>query len=367
MVLSILGTTSSGHEKTRLGYWKQAIARQIFPRFYFSLDKSTDDQQEQREVQRAIPVFMEPDEHFAFTLSHKTHFTFEQHQGIFEPSLFHTATLDETSLGLVNNQLVQQQLVVPGFSHQVSDHSSMDVSAVFAFQSYADLSLGALLQPDEHTLEYVSPAIETSRGVGVRLAYNNQLGRRLHIRTHFQSRINMDEFGRIHGVYSEPGDFDIPAVVGMDIAINTFAGGAIRMKAEQTFYSRINAFPTKALPERFLSLLQDGTSPEFAWRDLTVYTIGYEHQLSPNTQISMEVTSRQQPEPTSDILALVLDQASANRNLRFSINTRLYGGQLKFYASYAPKPLVFGRTELGQLNRNFNRHTEGVILWTRSF
>ena len=360
-------TLSVTGEKTKLGHWKQAMARQIFPRFYFSLENSQSDNTGTSETNRAIPVFADDNNHFEFALDSKTRFTFDRSQGIFEPSLFHSATLDEASLGLSNNQFLQQQLVVPGFSHQVSENSFMNVSAVFAFQSYADLSLGSLLQADDNRLEYVSPAVETSRGVGVRLGYNQQLGKRLTVHTHFQSRINMDEFGRVHGVYSEPGDFDVPAEAGIDLAISTFAGGAINLKAEQTFYSNINAFPTKALPERFLSLLQDGTSPEFAWRDLTVYSIGYEHRLGEKTRASIEITSRQQPEPTSDILALVLDQASANRNLRLSVDTRLYGGLLTFYASYAPKPLVFGRTELGQVNRSLDKHTEGVIVWTRSF
>jgi len=343
------------------------MARQIFPRFYFSLEGQHNDRAEATEYNRAIPVFADDRNHFEFALDSKTRFTFDRNQGIFEPSLFHSATLDESSLGVTNNQYLHQQLVVPGFSHQVSEHSTMNVSAVFAFQSYADLSLGSLLQPDDNHLEYVSPAVETSRGVGVRLGFNQQLGKRLNIQTHFQSRINMDEFGRVHGVYSEPGDFDVPAEAGIDVAIAAFAGGAINLKAEQTYYSNINAFPTKALPERFLSLLQDGTSPEFAWRDLTVYAIGYEQRLGKETRARIEITTRQQPEPTSAILALVLDQASANRNLHLSVDTRLYGGQLTFYASYAPKPLVFGRTELGQVNRSLGKHTEGVIIWTRSF
>jgi hypothetical protein len=353
--------------KTKLGHWKNTMARQIFPRFYFSLDGQGSNHSEEREFAPAIPVFVDADNHFEWALDSKTRFTFDQSDGLFEPSLFHSGSLSETALGFSTNQLIQQELVVPGFSHRVSDHSSMSVSAVFAFQSYADLSLGSLLQPDQDALEYISPAIETSRGVGVRLGFAQQLGKRIEVRSHFQSRINMDEFGRVHGVYSEPGDFDVPAVASIDIAVATPTGGTFNLKSEQTFYSNINAFPTKALPERFLSLLQDGTSPEFAWRDLTVYSIGFEQPLGKNTRARLELTSRQQPEPTSDILALVLDQASADRNLRLTVNTRLYGGQLKFYASYAPKPLVFGRTELGQVNRSLGKHSEGVVIWTRSF
>ncbi len=351
-----------------LGHWKQAIARHIFPRFYFLLDvdRSSVSTSGHRH-QQAIPVFADSASHFDISLGAKNHFTFELSRGMFESIPFSGGDMDNVMMAAQYNQLIQQQLVVPGFSRQVSETSAMSLSAVFAFQSYADLSLGSLLQPDENVLEYVSPAVETSRGVGARLGFVKRLGQRMKVRGHLQTRINMDTFSRVHGVYSEPGDFDLPARAGLDLAIQTTSEGTVNLKAEQTLYSGINAFPTKALPERFLTLLQDGTSPEFAWRDLMVYSVGYEQRLGKSSSMGIEVSTRRQPQPTSDILALVLDQAVADYSMRLSFNTQVQGGQLQFYASYAPKPLIFGRTELGQVNRAFGRHTEAVVIWARSF
>src|SRR5690606_12739286 len=109
---------------------------------------------------------------------------------------------------------------------------------------------------------------ETSSGGGVRLAYSEPLNPLFSFSMALQSRLDMEPFKSYRGVYSDPGDFDIPARAELGLGVALSEDLQVTLGAERIFYSDIDAFTSAALPTRFLSLLGDGSSPAFAWRDL---------------------------------------------------------------------------------------------------
>ena len=240
---------------------------------------------------------------------------------------------------------IDRALFAPGLSRDFNG-GSLDVAAVFATQRYASWGLG------EQITRYVAPstiAEESSAGTGLRLAFNSELAPGVSVDAGFQSRIDMDAFQQFRGVYSEPGDFDIPASANFGLVFNSGGKSSISVQIQRVLYSDINPFTTAALPDRFLSLLGDGGSPDFTWRDLTIYRVGWNWRQGELWDWQVQYSTRQQPEPTSELLSRALESEVADSNLSVGFSRRAWdNARVHFAASYAPSdyylgPALFGR------------------------
>ena len=161
----------------------------------------------------------------------------------------------------------ERQLLAPGILHQLNDNQLLGVSAVFAYQSFGVANLG-MRAYDGNLPSYLqtptySPYEETGFGAGVRLAVRSEVAPGMAIDAGFQSRIDMEEFASYRGVYSQPADLDIPARASVGLAFQASNRSWLNLSVERVMYSAVNAFPSHALPDRFLSMLGDSTSPVF--------------------------------------------------------------------------------------------------------
>lgn len=182
-----------------------------------------------------------------------------------------------------------------------------------------------------------------------------------------QSRVDMDTFKSYRGVYSESGDFDTPAHAGLrfaqDIGQATFSLGFDRI-----FYSDISAVTSYGLPNRLLSLLGDGNSPEFAWRDHTVYSFGMEYATSPNGGLSLRYSTRLQPSPTSILLRRAMQSDFSNRNFALGYRHALGRlGSILFSASHSGASYFVGSAPLRQSDFDKGSINEFEVLWALPF
>lgn len=182
-----------------------------------------------------------------------------------------------------------------------------------------------------------------------------------------QSRVDMDTFKSYRGVYSEAGDFDSPAYAGLrfdhDIGRATLSAGFDRI-----FYSDISAVTSYGLPNRLLSLLGDGNSPQFAWRDHTVYRLGLEYALSRNGELSLRYSTRLQPSPTSAQLRSVMQPDFSNRNFALGYRHSLGRlGSLLFSASHSGASYFVGAAPLRQSGFDQGSINEFEVLWALPF
>jgi long-chain fatty acid transport protein len=142
----------------------------------------------------------------------------------------------------------------------------------------------------------------------------------------------------------------------------------LNVAVERVMYSGINAFPSRFLPNRFLSLLGDSTSPSFDWQDLTVYSVGYTWSDGADNQWHIDLSTRTQPSPSSQILknAIQGDLASSALVVGYSRSTG-ERSRLNFNAAYAPSEYAFGGSVLGVTTEDLNQRFEFEALWTMSF
>lgn len=231
---------------------------------------------------------------------------------------------------------VQRTVVTPSLEQQWDDGTSAKLSAVLAYQRFASLGLGMSSLQNGVLPPTWGDVGNTSYGAGARVDFGGPLSENLRWGAAYQSRVGMDAFANYRGVFSDSGDFDIPAnaSVGLSYALTPVFG--VDLGVQRVMYSEITPFTSPALPTRFLALLGDGASPVFAWRDLTVYSVGWTMHSEDVGNVELRYTTRQQPLPTSVLLEHALAPDTANDTVSVGWSRALgVNSHMSFAASYA--------------------------------
>jgi hypothetical protein len=266
----------------------------------------------------------------------------------------------------------ERSMLAPGILHQLNDNQVLGVSAVFAYQSFGVASLG-LRSYDEELPGYLqtstySPYEESGFGAGVRLAVRSEIAPGMSIDAGFQSRIDMEEFANYRGVYSQPADLDIPARASVGLAFQASNHSWLNLSVERVMYSDVNAFPSRMLPDRFLSLLGDSTSPSFSWDDLTVYSVGWTWSNGDSTNWRLDFSSRSQPTPSSVSLSQALVGELADNSMILGYSRKFTrSGRFDMNAAYAPAEYAFGGSVLGVTSESLDQNFEIEAFWTWDF
>ena len=266
----------------------------------------------------------------------------------------------------------ERQYFAPGFEHQYTDNGILGVSAIVAYQRYSAASLGLFSAggPGQDVGLYAGyqPYQESGYGTGVRLAVHQEVVEGIAFDAGFQSRIDMEEFAAYRGVYSNPADLDIPARASVGLTFQASERSWLNVAVERVLYSDISAFPSRYLPNRFLSLLGDSTSPSFDWEDLTVYTVGYTWSDGKDQEWRIDLSTRTQPSPTSRLLDRAISGDLAESAMVFGYSRRTGDrSRLNLNAAYAPSEYAFGGSVLGVTTEELDQQFELEAMWTLSF
>ncbi len=355
-----------------LGHWRNSIADRIYPNFYSNLQLSQADQfADALSLQGAKLYFNAKrfNEISQLTDGKSYFFTFDYDQSILQPVSFQDSLFQFDQLLINDKESFSRSIFAPGVAYRVSDDSELSLAVVFAQQNYSDINflaseINGFDQLDLYSVSYT----ETSNGLGLNLGISQNVFDRFTVDAKYQSKIDMDGFSRLLGVQADPADFDIPEQVNLAVGFNLTHKDSITFKATHNYYSDINAFVSRSYPDIFLTFLNDLESPDFQWDDQTVFAVNMAHQFDNGAVINVEYSGRQQPPATDADLTTILEAISASYSVRVGLNTPLLGGELDLYASYAPKPLNFGRTDFGSVSSELKgKHAEAVLSWLYTF
>lgn len=262
---------------------------------------------------------------------------------------------------------LQRSVATPSITLALGDSSLVGVSAVLAYQRFASLGMGmADFNVSERPTSWASR--ETSFGTGMRLDALQQITPRLAVSAGYQSRVNMDAFNSYRGVYADAGDFDIPAQASFGLSYALAPTFSTDFGVDRLNYSEIKPFTSNGLPLRFLALLGDGLSPNFAWQDLTVYSAGWTWRNRTLGDVQFRYSTRQQPLPSSHLLASALQDDISRYSLSMGWS-RPTGRQsrLALLANYASAPYLVGAPSYNSQSGQQANRLEFQALWSISF
>lgn len=262
---------------------------------------------------------------------------------------------------------LQRSVATPSITLALGESSFVGVSAVLAYQRFASMGMGmADFNVSERPTSWASR--DTSFGTGMRLDVLQQVTPRLAVTAGYQSRVNMDAFTSYRGVYSDPGDFDIPAQTSFGLSYAVTPSFSTDFGVDRLDYSQIKPFTSNGLPLRFLALLGDGLSPNFSWQDLTVYSAGWSWRNSTLGELRFRYTTRQQPLPSSALLASALqdDVSRYSLSMGWSRPTSRQS-RIALLANYASAPYLVGTPSYNSQSGQQANRLEFQALWSVAF
>ncbi len=244
---------------------------------------------------------------------------------------------------------LERTTVAPSLSRNLGNDGVLSAAVILASQQFATWGFGSgtryLAQPGSMPVAFS----EVAYGSGVRLSLEQPLAPSVQLVTAYQSRIDMDAFNNYRGIYSEPGDFDLPAIASVGVQWQAADAHTLGLGVSRVGYGDVAAFTSSALPPSLLALIGDGTSPSFAWRDLTVVNVDWAWRPAATTAFTLRYSTQQQPEPTSNLLASVLADRYSDRNFSVSLLQGFgAGSSFELNASYAPVPYFLGNTSYAE-------------------
>lgn len=267
---------------------------------------------------------------------------------------------------------LERTFIMPTLTRAVGETTSVTGALVIAYQQFATPGLGStsvsVLLPSAAPGTFNPGAFnETSVGSAVRLEVEERLADSLTLHTAFQSKLDMQAFQNYRGVFADPGDFDVPAIASVGLGWTPTARHRFGFDVQHVMYSDVNTFTSSALPTRFLSLLGDGATPDFAWRDLTVYGVDWSWQMSARDAIKLRYSTQLQPEPSSELLYQALEDDFTDNNFALGFTHRFDRmGALRLAASYAPSQYFLGNYSYADRDHSGD-HVEVEAVWSIAF
>ncbi len=270
---------------------------------------------------------------------------------------------------------LQRYIVSPSMTQRVGENSAVSVAAIFAYERFAGFGLGPdqTAAPVNNFADLMSQPYGWrtpygSYGIGMRLDFNHSLAEHLSWQAGYQSRVNMDAFNAYRGVYSESGQFDIPASANLGLGYALTKDFKVDLGVQRVMYSGITPFTSNALPTRFLILLGSEVSPAFAWGDLNVYSVGLTWHDPTDTVWSLHYSTREQPLPTSRLLQNALQPYLSSHDVELGF-AHAFGdmSNLRFSMMYAPTDYVLGLPTSFSLRDNSTNQLEYELMWTTRF
>ncbi len=248
--------------------------------------------------------------------------------------------------------------------------ADLSLTAIVARSRFATPGMG--LSPTQSVEQFAgvrqSAVQEVSEGGGVELAFGRGLNDRLLWTLSMQTRVDMDPFKAYRGIYSEAGDFDLPGHLRTGLSWAVGERWTLGADVQRVMYSDIETFTSATLPTRFLALLGDGSSPEFAWRDLTVYSAQASVDDDFGGRWTLRYSTQQQPRPTSTILSRALAEQYSDLNLGLAYHRPIgRAGSFQLTASYAPAAYFLAPAPFVQRDFDGGSQVEVEAQWALAF
>jgi hypothetical protein len=274
---------------------------------------------------------------------------------------------DDSTLRVLDDGSLERRLITSGLLVESETGLGISADAVFADQRFASGSLIPLVGAPDSRLPGAVASFEESRGTGLAFAVGAPVTEYLGWNLGLRSRVDMNTYKAYRGVYSEPGDLDIPATAALGFTAKIAPEATLVLGAERVMYSDINSFSSYALPNRFLALLGDSSSPTFAWQDLTVYSAALRGG-GPMWQWTVRYSTSLQPNPTAELLQQAINGIQSDSNWSLGLG-RSFGqlGDLRLMASYAGAEYVLGSAYVRNVDPTDSEHLEFEAIWDVRF
>jgi long-chain fatty acid transport protein len=246
-----------------------------------------------------------------------------------------------TRLGVDLMQLV----VAPTLSFKLSDHHSLGVSPLIAYQRFRAEGLQAFGGSSSSPGDFTNRGYDDSFGAGVRFGWMVKVTELLTVGAAYATRINMSKFEKYRGLFAEQGDFDIPENYNVGFAYRVTS--RLLLAAD---YQRINysAVPAVGNPSNNPVQFGTDTGPGFGWADVNVWKVGVEYTPNDRWTVRGGYNHGDNPIQGRDVTVNIISPGVITDHLTAGATyTTATGGQLTLMYMHAFEKSVAGASTFG--------------------
>ena len=258
---------------------------------------------------------------------------------------------------------LSQALFDIGYARQITDRTSLGISAVLAYQLFEANGLGAFagftntfnasggtVFPNNLT----NNAHDTSMGGGLKVGFHTNLNDSISIAASYTSKLFMSDFDSYSDLFAEGGGFDIPAGIKAGITFKSDKNLYTSLDIEHTYYSDVDSIgnpvatlfgcPAIAGPAGNLNNCLGGSQGGgFGWDDVTTYKLGFQWNGN-NIVYRAGYSYTDQPIDEKDVIFNIIAPGVIEHHVTFGFTKEISDSDKEWSMAlmYAPENKVKG-------------------------
>lgn len=201
-----------------------------------------------------------------------------------------------------------QLFVAPTATWKINESNTVGVAVNLAYQRFEMKGLQNFASPaSAHPDNVTNKGYDSSYGAGVHIGWIGQVNDAVTLGATYQSKTYMSKFDKYKGLFAESGDFDIPEMYGVGIAVKATSTLTLAADVQRINYGDVDSVGNSA-NNLFVNGQQLGSKngPGFAWRDVTAIKIGASYAWNENLTLRGGYNHSSQPIRSSETLFNIL-------------------------------------------------------------
>jgi long-chain fatty acid transport protein len=206
-----------------------------------------------------------------------------------------------------------QLFVAPTATWKINESNTVGVAVNLAYQRFEMKGLqnftavGAPFQTSESPNNVTNKGYDSSYGAGIHIGWIGQINDAVTLGATYQSKTYMTKFDKYKGLFAEGGDFDIPEMYGVGIAVKATPALTLAADVQRINYSDVDSVGN-SVNNLFVNgqLLGSKNGPGFAWKDVTAVKVGASYAWNENLTLRGGYNHSSQPIRSSETLFNIL-------------------------------------------------------------
>lgn len=275
---------------------------------------------------------------------------------------------------------LEQLFIEFPFSYRLNERHTLGFAPVFAIQNFEAEGLqpfrAASVAPDKVT----NNDRDWSYGFGFQIGWLGKMNDWLTLGASYRSRMWMTEFDEYEGLFADGGDFDIPAVLNLGLAVRPKPSLALTFDYQRIFYGDIDAiansnntdlsacFGASLKPDFCLG---GNKGLGFGWETMDVFKAGMNWDVDPRWTVRGGVSYASDFAPGGEGLFNVLAPATVKWHIAAGV-TYHYNqkNDFNFAVTFMPEEEIDGRNQNitgAQTGSLFMQQQDISVSWSRRF
>jgi long-chain fatty acid transport protein len=206
-----------------------------------------------------------------------------------------------------------QLFVAPTATWKINESNTIGVAVNLAYQRFEMKGLQnfALVNdpyfgtPSESPNNVTNKGYDSSYGAGVHIGWIGQVNDTVTLGATYQSKTYMSKFDKYKGLFAEGGDFDIPEMYGIGIAVKATPALTLAADVQRINYGDVDAVGN-SINNFFSNQLGSKNGAGFAWRDVTAVKVGASYAWNEDLTLRAGYNHSSQPIRSSETLFNIL-------------------------------------------------------------